>query len=61
MREKQNLDDRVKSFVNRHPGGSRDPGKIEKLDSGFRRNDEFYGTFTGSPIFPRKINKEGEK
>jgi hypothetical protein len=36
----------VKSVSNRHPGEGRGLGHLEKLDSGFRRNDEFYGIST---------------
>ncbi len=40
------LDDPAKSLVKRHPGESRGPELLEKMDSGFRRNDEFYGIST---------------
>jgi hypothetical protein len=41
-----NFDDLVKSRLKRHPGESRGPEHIKKLDSGFRRNDKFYGIST---------------
>jgi hypothetical protein len=41
-----NFDDLVKSPLKRHPGESRGPEHIKKLDSGFRRNDKFYGIST---------------
>src|SRR4030042_3920093 len=48
------IDDLVKSLLGRHPGESRGPEiyesgflfSQESLDSGFRRNDEFYGIST---------------
>jgi hypothetical protein len=35
------IDELVKSLLDRHPGESRGPEHLEILDSGFRRNDEF--------------------
>jgi len=48
------IDGLAKSLLDRHPGESRGPEIYESgflfsqetLDSGFRRNDEFYGILT---------------
>ena len=44
--ESSEADALVKSLLDCHPGESRGPEHLEILDSGFRRNDEFYGIST---------------
>jgi predicted 3-demethylubiquinone-9 3-methyltransferase (glyoxalase superfamily) len=46
-----NLDDFKKSLLKRHPGEGRGQKSWKILDSGFRRNDEFFLILTSYEIF----------